>query len=376
MAPYHEDIHLPALKIAGFRGIEDLSISKLGRVTLVAGKNGVGKTTLLEAIQVYAARGRYGVLDSVLREREELLDETDEEGRNRKDINWAALFYGRQISPSSRIVIGLHDLEHQVRIEPIHDEQQLQSYLDSEDLFRFIESENDLDEDIHFFRVQFQRRSHIFPALGAVPNRMLLRRSESDMPPIVECNSFGPGLLSSSGMARFWDGVALTYDEELAVEALNLIDSRVERVAMIGQEARTTRPALGRRAIVRMAGIDTPVPLKSLGDGAARVFGTALALANSRGGFLVIDEAENGIHHSVQHNYWTMVLRTAYRNNVQVVAATHSWDCVRGFAQAATEVEEVDGVLVRLESHDDLIRAVEYSEDDLRIVAEQGIEVR
>ena len=104
------------------------------------------------------------------------------------------------------------------------------------------------------------------------------------------------------------------------------------------------------------------------------MFGIALALANSQDGFLVIDEAENGIHHSVQRDFWKMVIRTAHENNVQVLATTHGWDCVAGFAQAATKLGE--GALVRLETNGDGIRAVEYSEEDLRVAAEQGIEVR
>ena len=79
------------------------------------------------------------------------------------------------------------------------------------------------------------------------------------------------------------------------------------------------------------------MPLRSLGDGAVRLFGVALALANSQGGFLLIDEAENGIHHTIQRDFWRMVLLTAQANNVQVFATTHSWDCVVGFAQAAVE---------------------------------------
>ena len=50
------------------------------------------------------------------------------------------------------------------------------------------------------------------------------------------------------------------------------------------------------------------MPLRSLGDGAVRLFGVALALANSQGGFLLIDEAENGIHYSLQRDFWRMVL--------------------------------------------------------------------
>ena len=117
-------------------------------------------------------------------------------------------------------------------------------------------------------------------------------------------------------------------------------------------------------------------PLKSLGDGALRIFGIALALANSRDGFLLIDESENGIHHSIQRDFWRMVLQTAQANNVQVLATTHSWDCIKGFAYAAAECEDAEGVLVRLSMRNGDLRAVEYPEDELKIAADQRIEVR
>ena len=127
---------------------------------------------------------------------------------------------------------------------------------------------------------------------------------------------------------------------------------------------------------MKLHGYDRPVPLRSLGDGATRLFGVALALAGSRDGFLTIDEVENGIHHSVHESFWHMVLQTAEENDVQVFATTHSFDCVRGFARAAIRTPESEGVLVRLEREDESIRAVRYSESELEIAAKQGIEVR
>jgi len=50
-------LHLPDLSINNFRGIQNLSINKLGQVNLIAGLNGVGKTSLLEAVRTYANRG-------------------------------------------------------------------------------------------------------------------------------------------------------------------------------------------------------------------------------------------------------------------------------------------------------------------------------
>ena len=62
----NNNLHLPDLTIKGFRGIDELSIPRLGRVTLLAGKNSVGKTTVLDAVRIYAARGRYSTLHELL----------------------------------------------------------------------------------------------------------------------------------------------------------------------------------------------------------------------------------------------------------------------------------------------------------------------
>ncbi len=131
-----------------------------------------------------------------------------------------------------------------------------------------------------------------------------------------------------------------------------------------------------RSVLVKVRGSDDPIPLRSLGDGAVRTFSVALALANSSNGFLVVDEVENGIHHSIQTNFWKMVLQSAQRNNVQVLATTHSADCIKGFAQAANELEDVEGVLYSIRRNVNRLRAVEYPEPELAIAAEHGIEVR
>ena len=168
----------------------------------------------------------------------------------------------------------------------------------------------------------------------------------------------------------------MTDDENAAVRALALVFGKsINGVAVIGDDKPLGRRA-GRRAVVRLEGHKRTVPLRSLGDGALRLFGVGLGIANSHGGFLLIDEAENGIHHSVQKDFWRMVLQTAQANNVQVIATTHSRDCVRGFSQATTEIEDAEGVLVRLSRRDGGLRAIEYPEEELAIAVEQGIEVR
>src|SRR5690348_10711329 len=47
---------LDSLEIRNFRGLEHLTIERLGRVNLIVGKNNIGKSSLLEALQLYASR--------------------------------------------------------------------------------------------------------------------------------------------------------------------------------------------------------------------------------------------------------------------------------------------------------------------------------
>ena len=79
-----QSLHLPSLVIKNFRGIDELTIPRLGRVTLLAGKNGVGKTTVLDAVRVWADRGLKNVADQVLRERGDSFTAIDD--RTRKAI--------------------------------------------------------------------------------------------------------------------------------------------------------------------------------------------------------------------------------------------------------------------------------------------------
>ena len=388
-------LHLPSLSIEGFRGIKELSIERLGRVTLLAGKNSVGKTTVLDAVRVYAARGHERVLSELLESRQEyaIADIEEYHSMRRKFVpDFAALFHGRDVSRCARISVGPKSDTAQFRIEAtsLRDEQisNIGDLLSSSVTRGYTQA----------FKVVFQDTEQILPWVLPIQGSDAARTVEryggsaylysysllvgAEWPSPIGCQPLGPGLLSDKEIVRFWNAIALTDDEDRAMQALRLIlGNDLERVAVIRDDVSDVsdeKSDVGyvQRVVAKLQGQARPVPLQSLGDGALHLAGTALALANSRDGFLLIDEAENGIHHSLQPDFWHMVFKTAHANNVQVIATTHSFDCVRGFAQAAVECEEAEGVLMRIERKDGEMWAVEYSESDLRIAAEQRIEVR
>ena len=391
MEDTHSDsgLPLPDLYIENFRGIKKLSIPRLGRVTLLAGRNGAGKTSVLDAVRIFSARGRFNVLGVLLDKREERVFLVDDNYEDVAQPDWTALFYGRNISEDVQISIGpKNDEEHlTISVTLLTDEQPF--------LVERLAPYRMLEGRIRALTVRYKELGYSVPL--HIPNDMWEysdivdrevaaalrgpvgygeRASDQDLPPPIKFFSVGPEMLDNFALSAYWTKIALTDGERLVAESLRMMyGEEVERVSVVGAKSASSKVD-GRQAIAKLRSRDRPVPLISLGDGAMRLFGITLALANSRGGFLLIDEVENGIHYSVLQDFWRMILRTAHENNVQVFATTHSWDCVRGFAQAAVENENVEGVLVRLEKEEDGLRAVRYSERRLKIAAEQRIEVR
>ena len=375
--PPTKALQLPSLAIEGFRGIKSLSIPRLGRVTLLSGMNGVGKTTVLEAVQLYSTHGNPTIIQRILRAHNELIPIIDEDGDEVSAPDLVSLFHGRLISKDSRASIGiLGSTGYRLSIQVDTSQQEFQG-----NLFK-----SEYPDDTHEIglQVEFQGSVEKTPLNYFLHTNLLRRVSfargraqaiDRNASPIA-CESLGPSVLDNQDIDRMWNKVALTPNETSAVEALRLVyGDEIKAVAIVGGPG----PDFGlgnRYPIVKIDGHILPVPLRSLGDGATRIFGVALALANSRGGFLVIDEAENGIHHSVQRDFWRMVIQTAQENDVQVIATTHSWDCVVGFGQALKSLEDTDGLLVHLSKYGDGIRATEYSDEDLQVAIRQGTEVR
>ena len=361
-----DDLHLPDLTIEGFRGIGELSIPRLARVTLLAGKNGAGKTTVLEAVRAYAARGRAPVLEEILLGREELAPYVDEYEGEFMGPDLAALFHGRDswkhpYMGDETYKIGIGSGNNRLTVDPSSPTKLDSIEIKYANLAKTVPSE-------FYVKRTAKSPSDLIRRLQDMTHESLHEERWSE----IRSEALGPDPLDKSRMTEFWDRVVLTEEEDIITQNLGpVIGDKIERIALTAPRNWT-----GRRAIVKIKGDARPVPLKSCGDGAVRFFGTALALANVRGGILLIDEVENGLHWSVQRDFWRMVLRGAEANKVQVLATTHSWDCIAGFSKAVNETPEEDGLLLRLDRDGGRIRAVDYSEDQLRVAAEQRIEVR
>src|SRR5262249_30830035 len=113
-----------------------------------------------------------------------------------------------------------------------------------------------------------------------------------------------------------------------------------------------------------------------MGEGMRRVLSMVLAIANAPGGVVLIDEVENGLHHSVMKEVWTAIALVARRMDAQVFATTHSYECITAAHEAFTARGPYDLRLYRLDRNNGDIQVVGYDQETVGAAIDFYHEVR
>jgi hypothetical protein len=348
---------IESLEIKGFRCFEHLRVPGLTRVNLIVGKNNSGKTSLLEAVELLHLGAR-ALARGPIRRREEIAGDPGAPA----DADVSHLFHGHELTDGARFTLEAGSTDRVLDCRVVHE-------LD--------EHTRPGDEDIvleiarHFLFGQVPGMpAERVPLTSARGLSVASRRAPADDIEL-RLQWLGPDRPRPTALARLWAAIVLTDDEAGAYSLMRASGLQVERVAFDPHAERGGAPAW-----VRLAGDRQRQPLGSLGDGATRLLSLGLHLAASRGGVLLVDEIDTGLHHSVMAKMWQLVISTARRLHTQVFATTHSEDCVRALAEAAEKDAEsaADISLHRIDPGE--TETMPYSADRLIGAIEHHIEVR
>ena len=387
------------LKLENYRSFESYTLEDLARVNLLVGSNNCGKTSILEAVNFLAAQGDPRVLIQSTHERGEFLlasgQDRTEDYRRPDPHDLSHQFFGHRIDVGSRFLISSDDELGSIAVSikqadetesdtlfgpetgsaetplpPIPPPptpppttpppfgigtglgQTLVLRISGRDLGKVELALND-DGSFSWNRRALQKAATA--RSGARPVRFLT------------VDSLDPG-----SMASLWDNVVVEGREPDVEEAMRILEPRLNSIRFLTADRIRKSPGI----MFGFEGARRRVPLGSQGDGTRRLLALSIPLTELADGLLLVDEIDTGLHWNIMEKMWALVVETARRSSNQVFATTHSYDCVMGLASLLVSQPELAEEVSIQKIERSLPRAVAFDADNIRVAAEQSIELR
>ncbi len=372
---------LTSLEMAGYRGFRQYRVAGLARVNLLVGRNNCGKTSILEAVHLLASGADPEVLAEIAERRGEVLAGTPAHRGYRVETTLtptcAHFFHGHDFARNSDFTIS-GDFEGGRRSTTVGVLREIDRATEQESG----ESTKDGSggPSLHITNKPEKRQRNIIPvteegALSGIRTRSTersVRVGSGNGPSAVFVT---PESLMPRSMSHVWNEVVKERKESSVIGAMRILEPELEDIVFpAGDAAYISGGPAGILAGFR--GMQRRVPLGSQGEGMRRLLAIALALSHARGGMLLIDEIDTGLHYSIMGDMWRLVVETAQQSDVQVFATTHSLDCVRGLAWLCDNYPALAEVVSVQKIEPTLKESVALDAGELMVAVDQEIEVR
>ena len=295
------------IKIENFRGFTSLALPSLKRVNLIVGENNAGKTSLLEAILLLCDADKIGYLPN-------------------------------QFRPSSGDAVILRYFRWLLRDGIPNKIGNLQCSLNGKRSVIIFGASSDFKIPTEFSNEQFHHVQN--------PPKNFAVWKLNGIPPLT-CRSISVfqqqhdhrSLVTLVGRAQRKSG-----GEETLQNLLAKVDPRIKKIRV---DPGTDQNNDGNQVIVDI-GLSELMPLTQTGQGVNRLMSILADIIGESPDVLLIDEIENGLHHSVQQQIWTGLAEAAEKLNVQIFATTHSNECLRAANNAFQSRPNYDFSVIQL----------------------------
>jgi len=341
---------LRSLTIKNFRGFRELKIEPLARVNLIAGKNNVGKTGVLEALYLlFSSADQFFHFSSAFRSSQEKVSGTPDE-QERKD-NFASFWrwlphkdngfgqiqisaQGKQNGSSATAPAFEIDLDEQSTQKPVY------------------------DLTFHYRKngSEFVTRAATNPFMAGKMLGLL---------PIKICSTRHT---QPTEDAELFNSLVLKKKKKTLIELLKTVEPRLEDMQYL---------KVGSEPLVYVdVGLKELIPLTQLGQGVIRLFRFFSEMLVEEAKIILIDEIENGIHHSALPDVWTGIAEIAEKEDLQIFATTHSWECIEAAHAVFQSRKQYDFALHRLQMVKGEIQVVTHDQRMIEVAEKTELEIR
>ncbi len=358
-----------SIKVSGYKGIVDLSLYKIPRILLIGGRNNVGKSSLLEAIFLALDRMNPELLARHFSFRGATTIQLT------PDALWRPAFHNYNLSEP--IEIELCDSRSKVLIVKVRHDPNYTAYniqqpavTPQESAKSTTSSSGSAVQALHITatydkrqvldaHLTIQRQGFVFQVkhAEAVPGSGVYISSTARSSPRDDAVRFGQ--------------LDLANKAEQILSIVQLVEPRISRLSVI---------AIGDGAEIHadVEGFPRKIPISLMGDGVGRILSISLSILVTTGGVVLVDEVENGLHHSKLSDLWTAIAKACIAANCQLIATTHNYECLSAASKSIALIDPSCFSYVRLDRSRKTgqLAAVQYTGDELSAALESEFEVR
>ena len=315
-----------SISLENFRCFKKTNINGFSRINLIGGLNNAGKSALLESIiiNVFPFEATINFLNNF---RYENNDEN-------YDTSWDYLFHNGKYDQSIRIKVLLNNGEFNdiyIKKEEAHrlDDLILYKNFDDSDAFssarddfvRFF-NENKVAKSLNFY---INKNDNLIP-LSSCTCTEFGTLGQLDPENRNQAVNIGVSYRPSKQPIIMKDLIKL-YEKSVAnghlnriIEALHLIDSSIKDIRPLNNKLLLSRDN------------ENYLPIGLFGDAIINVLDIALTFFSlPKESVLIIDEIENGIHHSKHELIWKFIYSISIERDIQVISTTHSIEMINAF---------------------------------------------
>ena len=343
------------LRIKNFRLFDELQINQLSRINLLGGRNNSGKTTALEALFLLSGRGNPELVLRINAFRG--IKEVQGSPAVIPTTVWRPLF--SEFDVDSPIEIrGAHSPHGPLAMTIALERRHTISVTEPR-------AEGEVSEPWEL-QLSFSRggKARVKGTARVTGGGVEIKTPRS--PTLFSAILISSGSGSQKEDAGRLGRLRRQKQSELLTEALRVMEPRIRSVEELS--------ASGVPMIWGDLGLRELVPLSSMGEGMTRVARLVLAISSAPGGLVLVDEIENGVHHSVMNKVWAVVAQAAQQFDTQVFATTHSFECLLA---AHGALNSDDWRFHRLDrTQDGTSHCMTYDTEDVEAAANHGLEVR
>ncbi|MCS1393880.1 MULTISPECIES: AAA family ATPase [Lysinibacillus] len=355
---------LNAMQILSFRGLSDISLKNFSKINLFVGENNTGKTSLLEAIYLLA---NYSTKQGFLRlakMREQYIMEratSTEEliswlfNKTTEPINISYSLDGANKS----IQCSLEEKEYIV-LSGSSDEYDIKERV-VKDQFIKIEETGNKQEKVNI--------QHEFINSTDKTTEVLEKQKN-----LFDCHFISAIHHRVEPLSPYIiDDLVKGGERPALIEALRQFDNNIKGIELLMQNGSQKSP----KPIPYIQHDDLGlVPISIFGDGVRKALIIASQIIRFKGGVLLIDEIETGIHTKMIPVFFTWLAQICYKHDVQLFATTHSLEALDGMLKA-TEGDSNQLSVYRLGEANNKKQVKYFSGEKLKVLRyELGQDVR